>query len=67
MTVTLRTPEQAAEFLVVEVQTLAVWRSTRRYDLPFTKIGRAVRYKQSDLDRFVESRTVGTLDPNPAA
>lgn len=55
----LRTPEQAAEYLGLEPQTLAIWRSTGRYSLPFVKCGRLVRYKQSDLDKFVARRTVG--------
>lgn len=48
----------AADFLGLKRQTLAVWRSTGRYGLPYTKIGRSVRYRLSDLERFVESRTV---------
>jgi len=37
--------------------TLAVWRSTKRYPLPFVKIGRNVRYKKSDVLAFIASRT----------
>lgn len=50
---------QAAQYLNVEARTLAVWRSTGRYDLPFVKIGRCVRYKKSDLDTWIEKRTHG--------
>lgn len=50
--------EQAAAFLGVKPQTLAVWASTHRYGLRFFKIGRLARYKQSDLERFIESRAV---------
>lgn len=32
--------------------TLAVWRCIGRYDLPYEKIGRSVRYRLSDLRRF---------------
>jgi len=51
------TDKQAAEFLGIKKQTLAVWRSTARYELPFVKVGRAVRYRVSDLEKFIASRT----------
>lgn len=55
----LLTRQQAAQYLDVTAGTLAVWASTRRYDLPFVKIGRNVRYRPEDLDRWLEARTVG--------
>lgn len=54
----LLTREQAAEYLGVQVQTLAVWATTGRYALPFIRVGRLVKYRRSDLDAFLESRTV---------
>jgi excisionase family DNA binding protein len=45
--------EQAAAYLGVAVQTLAIWKSTKRYGLPFVKIGRLVKYKRCDLDAFI--------------
>lgn len=51
--------DQAADYLSVKKHTLAVWRTTGRYNLPFVKIGRSVRYRKSDLDAFVDRRTVG--------
>jgi hypothetical protein len=51
--------KRAAEILAVSPGTLSVWRCVRRYDLPFVRVGRAVRYKVSDLEKFVASRTVG--------
>jgi excisionase family DNA binding protein len=56
---TLFPPKQAAEYLGVSVGTLEVWRCTKRYPLPFIKVGRLVKYRKSDLDAFLESRTVG--------
>ena len=50
----MMTSEQAAEYLGIAAQTLAVWRSTGRYALPFVKVGRNVRYRKSDLDRFLQ-------------
>jgi predicted DNA-binding transcriptional regulator AlpA len=55
----LRDEKAAAQFLQVSPGTLQVWRSTKRYPLPFVKIGRNVRYRLSDLQAFVQSRTVG--------
>lgn len=48
----------AAEFLGVKAQTLEAWRSRRTVDLPFVKVGRCVRYRVSDLQRFVAERVV---------
>lgn len=49
--------EQAAVVLGVKETTLAVWRSTGRYNLPFFKVGRLVKYRISDLAEFLASRT----------
>lgn len=54
----LVTPRQAAEFLTVKESSLSVWRCTGRYDLPFVKIGGAVRYDLRDLEAFIEARKV---------
>ena len=51
------TPQQAAAYLGVKVQTLGVWRCTRRHPIPFVKVGRKVCYRKSDLDRYIQSRT----------
>jgi len=51
---------QAAEILDTSVGTLQVWRSTGRYKIPFIKIGRNVRYKRTDLEAWIESRTRST-------
>ncbi|WP_254789413.1 helix-turn-helix domain-containing protein [Variovorax sp. OV329] len=50
---------RAAKFLGVAPKTLPVWRSTRRVEIPYIKIGRCVRYRLSDLQRFVEAKTIG--------
>ena len=54
----LKDEKEAAKFLDVSPGTLQVWRSTRRYPLPFVKIGRKVRYRLSDLQAFLQLRTV---------
>ena len=51
--------DDSAEYLGVTPRTLEVWRCTKRYQIPFIKVGRLVRYRKSALDAFLESRTVG--------
>jgi predicted DNA-binding transcriptional regulator AlpA len=48
----------AAVYVGVSVRTLDTWRCTRRYQIPFIKIGSKVSYRQSELDRWLVSRTV---------
>jgi excisionase family DNA binding protein len=49
--------DQAASYLAVSPSTLEIWRCTRRYDIPYVKIGRKVRYRRTDLDDWLEART----------
>ena len=53
--------EQAAAYLGVSPRTLAVWKSTGRYQLPVCKVGRLAKYRKVDLDAFIARRTVGGL------
>lgn len=48
--------KQAAALLTVSWGTLGVWRSTGRYNLPFVKVGRMVRYRRADLLAWLEKR-----------
>jgi hypothetical protein len=57
----------AAAYLGVQPQTLAVWRCTGRYGLPFEKIGRCVRYRQSALDAFRARQTFTSTGDAEAA
>ena len=52
-TLSLLTRRQAAEFLGVKENTLAVWACNQRYDLPYVKIGRLIKYRRADLEQFV--------------
>lgn len=54
----LLTRKQAAEYLGVETETLHNWACTRRYNLPFIKVGRLCKYRKEDLDTFLTQRTV---------
>lgn len=51
----LMTRKEAAAYLGTTAGTLAFWDSTKRYNLRPVKLGRhSVRYRRSDLDRFLE-------------
>jgi predicted DNA-binding transcriptional regulator AlpA len=54
----LLSAEETAEFLGTATGTLAAWRCTKKYDLPYVKIGALVRYRMADLTAFVSRRTV---------
>lgn len=53
----LLTPDEVADYLGVTTHTLSVWRSEGRYNLPFVKVGRLVRYPEEGVLRFLEERT----------
>lgn len=48
---------EAADILNVSPKILSVWRCTGRYNIPFVKVGRCVRYRASDLEKWLDSRT----------
>jgi len=47
---------EAAEFLNLKPQTLAIWSCTGKH-LPVVRLGRTVRYRLSDLESFIQRRT----------
>jgi hypothetical protein len=54
----LMSRKAAAAYLGVAEQTLAIWKCTKRYDVPCVKIGRLVKYRRADLDAFINSRVI---------
>jgi len=61
----LLTERETAERLGLEPGTLCVWRSTKRYGLSYVKCGRSVRYLESDVDFFIQSRRVQVGEEGP--
>ena len=57
----LLTRREAAEYLGVKPQTLAAWHVTGKYKLPLVKVGRSVRYRLADLEKWLAARTVGAV------
>lgn len=60
----LLTEAEAARFLATTPGTLTSWRNRKRQgiaapDIPWITIGRAVRYRKSDLERFLSENTHG--------
>lgn len=51
--------KHAAEVLGVKVSTLTNWRTTGRYNLPYIKVGRLVRYRVTDLAAWIANRRQG--------
>ena len=47
----------AAQVLGVKTSTLAVWRSTGRYQFRYIKVGRLIRYRVSDMADFLAKFT----------
>lgn len=50
--------EDAAKYLGISSSTLANWACTRKFNIPYIRLGKAVRYRKSDLDAFIESNAV---------
>ncbi len=60
----LLTAEQVAEITGLSMETLAQWRCQRR-GIPYVKISRnCVRYRQADLDAWLQARIV-PVQPEP--
>lgn len=55
---TLLTPEKVAEILGISPKTLQIWRTTRRYNLPYTKVGGKVMYPPEAIQDFIKRRTI---------
>lgn len=60
----LLTADEVAEVTGLSTETLAQWRSQRR-GIPFIKISRnCVRYRQDDLQQWLQSRLIITTSDN---
>jgi phage antirepressor YoqD-like protein len=54
----LMSRREAAKYLGIAEQTLAVWKCKKRVDIPVIRVGRLIKYRQADLDRFLNLNTV---------
>jgi excisionase family DNA binding protein len=55
----LRTAPEVAAYLGVPIDTLYAWRY-RQKGPRGVRVGRHLRYRQEDVDRWLEQRTAGT-------
>lgn len=55
----LMSRKEAAKYLGVAPQTLAIWACTKRHPLPYVRVGRLAKYRKHDLDSFLDTRWVG--------
>lgn len=55
----LLTPNEVSAHLGIDIETLNIWRCTGRYNLPYIKVGRLVRYRKEDIEAFIASRMKG--------
>lgn len=51
----MMTRVEAAAYLGLRPATLEAWASRGSVNLPFSKLGRLVRYRKRDLDSFIEA------------
>lgn len=51
--------KEAARILGIQPDTLNVWRATKRYNIPYVKVGSRVFYRQEDLLAFIRENMVG--------
>ena len=56
----LLTVEETARYLGLKVDT--VYKKARLRELPYVKVGRALRFDVKALERFVEQHTIETID-----
>lgn len=52
----LLTPDQVAATLGLSHRTLAAWRSSRRSELAWLKVGSRIRYRRQDVLAWLEAR-----------
>ena len=50
----LYSAEDLAELLGVAPSTLARWRRTGDPDLPYVRLGNRIRYRASDIEKFLD-------------
>lgn len=67
MTEKLLTPNELSKILGVTQHTLAVWRCTGRYNIPYIKAGRLVRYNRDDIAAFIMRRHHESSDTSASA
>lgn len=58
----LLSTDQVASILNLSDGTLRVWRSLGKKELPYIKLGRAVRYREKDILEYIKNNTHSNQD-----
>ena len=60
----LLTTQDVADKLKISLHTLASWRrQTNPHDLPWIEVGGSIRYRRSDVEAWLDKRTLGGVLP----
>ena len=62
----LLTIGETALILGLTVSTLNQWRSNGRYDLPFVRVGRRIKYRHRDVVSWIQKRTESGIERRTA-
>lgn len=62
---TIMNVDTLAEYLMIPASS--VYRLVRERAIPYYKIGRLIRFRQSDIDKWLEGLRVQSIDPNEVA
>jgi excisionase family DNA binding protein len=54
----LLTNEQAAKLAGITAHTMNVWRMTGRHSIKYIRYGRTIRYRRSEIEKFVSRHEV---------
>jgi excisionase family DNA binding protein len=56
----LLTPQDVADLLKISLHTLASWRrQAQQHDLPWIEVGGSIRYRSTDVQGWLDKRTLG--------
>ncbi len=60
----LLTPAEVAAMLKISLHTLASWRrQANPHDLPWIEVGGSIRYRNADVQAWLDKRTLGGVLP----
>jgi hypothetical protein len=62
MELDLLEPKQAGELLHRSEGKLAIWRCSKRYPVPYIRMGNRIYYRRRDIEEFIESCVVTGKD-----
>ena len=54
-------PKEVSKEFKISISTLAKWRMERKH-LPFSKVGKYIKYKRADVEAFLNSHRVEVVN-----